>query len=319
MPDWFPKIFNHLLTGIVLVFIIQKMVRKPAVVPRSKDGFVLQYSRWFSGLGFGVFSIFAYLMVYSFTHREQGWQVLMGVSGFFSLLGLFLSLYGYFTKIVLEPTKLTSYAFWRAPVTLYWSDVDMVDFTGTKQFRLRSFEGQTIYVDMLIGGFKLLLDAISKNLPAERYLDAMRAYWKVAQHYEKSVGSIIAIPPAELAKVACHLDTEKLEKLLSKVSEHIEEGLGKKEIAAMLKDIKKAKKKQGTYFEKPVLFKSMPAQLFLFYYFLGDEVLELIFFAPLKLGELIKTELEKIGALDVVLEFGEDEEEFEEEESEGEK
>ena len=61
--------------------------------------------------------------------------------------------------------------------------------------------------------------------------------------------------------------------------------------------------------ELKVLFRGMPVRLFLFFFVLEGGQLELDFFAPLKLAELMKVEMEKSGATGVSLEMDGDEEE----------
>lgn len=312
MPDWFPQIVKHLLTGIVLVFIIQSMARKRAGVTKDGSGSVLGYSLWFAVLGLVVFSIFAFMVFYSFYHHVDDWEVLMGVGGTLMALGLFIFLYATFTKIEVDEAKVISRVFWRPPVSIHWMDVAAVEFTWTKRFRLQAFDGRRIHVDMMIGGLSLFLDGISRHLPIERYLDAMRDYWKAAQNYHKSVGSVLAIPPADYVKVSGVLEGKRLEDLLGKISGRVEGGFGDKEIKDVLKKAKKAKEDQGVRLESPVLFQGMPAHFFLFLYVLESGRHQINIFALPKLADGIKEDMERSGAADVLVELDEDEDEDEE-------
>jgi hypothetical protein len=311
MPDWFPKIANHLLTGIVLVFIIQSMVRKAAVTTKDGSGKVLGYSLWLGVLGLIIFSIFAFLPIYGFRHHVDGLEVLAIICGVLMAFGLFILLYAIFTKIEIDESKITSRVFWRRSVTLYWSEVETVDFIWTKQFRFRGFDGRTIRVDMMIGGLNRLLEAMAKHLPVEKYLDAMRVYWKATQNYEKSVGSVVAVPPSDLAKVSGTLESKRLEEALERISRRVEEGFGKKEIGNILKKLKKTKPNESLALQSPVLFRGMPTPFFLFLYVLENGPLQLNWFASPLLTDGIKDDMEKAGATDVLVELGEDEEEDE--------
>ncbi len=312
MPDWFPKVVSHLLTGIILVLIIKKMVRKSAVLTKDGSGKILGYSFMFGVLGLIVFSLFTFMAVYSFIYHVDGWQMIAVVGGVLALLGLFILLYAVFTKVEINDSKLISRVFWRAPVTLHWLEVKKVDFLWNKHFRLQGYDDRRIHVDMMIGGLNWLLDGISKHLSVEKYLDAMRDYWKVAQSYHRSVGSVLAIPPADFAKVLGTLSAKDLKDLLERVSGRVEEGFGKKEIEDILQKLKKAKPNQGLELESQVLFRGMPAHFFLFLYVLENGQLQLHLFAPPKLAEMIKIDMEKSGATEVLVELDEDEEDEEE-------
>jgi hypothetical protein len=309
MPGWFPKIASHFLVFVLLVFVIQKMVRKSAAPSSDGYGKRLHYSRWFSGLGLVVFVMFVGMGIYSWRQPPPGWLPLTVTSGIFSLLGLFIFLYGLFTKVEVDDHKITSHVFWRSPVTLYWIEVQRVDFSGTKQFRIRALSGRKIHVDMLIGGLSTLLAGFSKNLSVDKYLEAMRAYWKTSKNYQQSFGSILAVPPSELAKVSAQAALKDLGALLPKLARHVEEGWDEKEVKGILAKVIKGRLNQGMDMELKVLFRGMPVRLYLFFFLLEDGKVELDFFAPLRLAELMKSELEKAGTEGVSLEIDEDEEE----------
>jgi len=313
MPDWFPKVASHLLTGVILVLVLQRMVKKTAVLKKDGPGMILGYSRWFAGLGCVVFSLFAFLGGYSAYHRTDGWEIILIVSGFFCLGGAFIFLYAFFTKIEIDDNKIVSRVFWRKPVTLNWLEVKKVDFIWTKHFRLESYDGRRVYIDMMMGGLSSFLAMIAKRLSIEKYLVGMRVYWKVTQSYQKSVGSVLAVPAADLAMVTSSIEAKNVKGLLEKIAVRVQEGMGTKAIEEILGQLSKPKPDQSIYLTKQVLFEGMPVNLFLFFFLQKDGRFLLNFFAPKKLAEFIKADMQRSGAVNVSLELDkvEDEDEVE--------
>ncbi len=309
MPDWFPKILPHLLTGVVLVVVLQSMARKKATPSQDGYGQVLRYSRWVGALGILLILMFLSISGLAIYQKREGWEGLAIGSAAFSLLGIFLFLYGTFTRVDMNGSKLTSHAFWREPVTIHWIEMAKVDFTSTKQFRFQSLGGARIQVDMLIGGLDLLLREMSKNLPPEKYLQAVRAYWKAAKAYQGSVGSVMAIPPSDLVNIRGHLPAPQLEKLLSHLSALLDEGLEKKELQDVLRQVKGLQRSGGIHFDLTVLFQGMPAHFFMFYYLTSGGDLGLSFYATPKMAERVQGEMEKAGASEVQIVVDEEDEE----------
>jgi hypothetical protein len=161
---------------------------------------------------------------------------------------------------------------------------------------------------MMMGGLDHFLAVIAKHLSVDKYLEGMRVYWRITQSYHKSVGPILAIPPSELAKVSGTIGADEIKGLLDKISDRVQEGMGDKVVTEIIKLLNKPNPDQSVYLTKQVLFQGMPVHLFLFFFLAEGGRSGLNFFARPKLAEMIKSDMERSGATDVLVELDEDEE-----------
>ena|GEM_PF-6360499 len=312
MIEHLPKAMTHILTVMALALVIQRMVRKKAAPVRGGEALELRYHPWVGWLGVGVLAMSLTAIGFEYFKREQGWAGTMVCFACIGLLGLVGVLYGISTRYVLDPEKIVSHVFWRPPRTLYWLEVQEVEFTSTSQFKIKPYRGDSIQVDMLIGGLDSLLEAFSRYLPADKYVRANIGYWNLAQKYRDSMGDVLVVPPSDYHAVAGKFERASLDKFLEKIAPHLEQGFGPKEMEKIQAVLRKLKVGESMKCQFKPLFQGVPIQL-IFWISWRETGRELCLIAPPKLAARLKDEMEKSGAKDVHLNDGSDEEDQDEE------